>query len=50
MTNEKELYVFLMYTNEHCHDMFLNIEIKVHVNNETEEFDVVQNNNLIIEK
>jgi hypothetical protein len=30
--------------------MFLNIEIKGHVNNEMQEFDVVQNNNLTIEK
>jgi hypothetical protein len=28
----------------------LNIEIKGHVNNEMQEFDVVQNNNLTIEK
>lgn len=43
MTKEKKLYVFWMYTNEYWHNMFLNIEIKEHVNNEMQEFGVVQN-------
>ncbi len=50
MTKENNVYVFWMYTNEHWYNMFLNIEIKGHVNNEMQEFDVVQNNNLTIEK
>jgi hypothetical protein len=37
------VYVFWKYTNEHWHNMFLNIEIKQHVNDEMQEFDAVQN-------